>query len=182
MDLFYPSFPFNNYPVHKMALKYSQTFRVSTIKHETRQRARSNKCPCLIVLSTHLPAVHFQSRLYCQVTFSTDFSTKLYNSISAPEKDNWHLFHWESGTMLEQAAQRGCGGPIPGGVQSQVGWGLGQPGLVLDVVAGTLPVVVRLEPDDPWGPTQAILWFCVSVIFKKLQCLRRWSSTASQPA
>lgn len=51
--------------------------------------------------------------------------------------------------MMEQIAQKGCGCPVPGAVQSQVGWGLGQPGLVLDVVAGTLPVVVRLEPDDP---------------------------------
>jgi len=33
--------------------------------------------------------------------------------------------------------QRGCGCPIiPGGVQGQVGWGPGQPGLVLDVEVG----------------------------------------------
>ena len=38
--------------------------------------------------------------------------------------------------MLEQAAQRGCGCPAPGGVQGQVGWGPGQRGLVLDVEAG----------------------------------------------
>ena len=38
--------------------------------------------------------------------------------------------------MLEQAAQRGCGCPVPGGVQSQVGWGPGQPGLVLNVEVG----------------------------------------------
>ena len=31
--------------------------------------------------------------------------------------------------MLEQAAQRGCGCPIPGGVQGQVEWGPGQHGL-----------------------------------------------------
>ena len=37
--------------------------------------------------------------------------------------------------MLEQAAQRGCGCPIPGGVQGQVGWGPGQPGVVLNVEA-----------------------------------------------
>ena len=29
---------------------------------------------------------------------------------------------------LEQASQRGCGCPIPGGVQGQIGWG---PGLVI---------------------------------------------------
>ena len=34
--------------------------------------------------------------------------------------------------MLEQAAQRSCGCPVPGGVQGQVGWGPGQSGLVLD--------------------------------------------------
>ena len=32
--------------------------------------------------------------------------------------------------MLERAAQRGCRCPVPGGVQGQVGWGPGQPGLV----------------------------------------------------
>ena len=42
--------------------------------------------------------------------------------------------------MLEQAAQRGCGCSVPGGVQGQVRWGPGQPGLVLDLVAGSLPV------------------------------------------
>ena len=35
--------------------------------------------------------------------------------------------------MLELAAQRGCGCSIPGGVQGQVGWGPGQPGLILDM-------------------------------------------------
>ena len=42
----------------------------------------------------------------------------------------------ESGEVLEQAAQRGYGCPIPGGVQGQVGWGPGQPGLVLNVEVG----------------------------------------------
>ena len=35
--------------------------------------------------------------------------------------------------MLEQAAQRGCGCPILGAVQGQVGWGPGQSGLVLNM-------------------------------------------------
>ena len=39
--------------------------------------------------------------------------------------------------MLEQAAQRGCGCPVPEGVQGQVGWGPGQSGLVLDMEAGS---------------------------------------------
>ena len=37
-------------------------------------------------------------------------------------------FFTKSGEALQQAAQRGCGCPIPGGVQDQVGWGPGQPG------------------------------------------------------
>ena len=35
----------------------------------------------------------------------------------------------QSGEVLAQAAQRGCGCPTPGGVQDQVGWGPGHPGL-----------------------------------------------------
>ena len=42
----------------------------------------------------------------------------------------------ESGEVLEQAAQRGCGCPIPGGVQGQVGWGPGQCGPVPDLEVG----------------------------------------------
>jgi len=38
--------------------------------------------------------------------------------------------------VLAQAAQRGCGCPVPGGVQGQVAWGPGQPGLVLNVEVG----------------------------------------------
>ena len=38
--------------------------------------------------------------------------------------------------MLEQTAQRGCGCPVPGGVQGQVAWGPGQPGLVLNGEVG----------------------------------------------
>ena len=53
--------------------------------------------------------------------------------------------------MLEQAAQRGCGCPIPGGVQDQVGWSPGLPGLVPDLEIGGPEV---LELDDPWGPLQ----------------------------
>ena len=42
----------------------------------------------------------------------------------------------ESGEVLEWAAQSGCGCLIPGSVQGQVGWGPGQPGLVLNVEVG----------------------------------------------
>ena len=60
-------------------------------------------------------------------------------------------FFTESGEVLKQAAQRGSGCSIPGGVQDQVGWGTGQPGLV-PVMA--LPVAGELELDDPCGPFQ----------------------------
>ena len=55
------------------------------------------------------------------------------------EKINWtsgEIFYRESGKVLEQAAHRGCGCPVPGGVQGQVGWGPGQPGLVLNMEVG----------------------------------------------
>ena len=39
--------------------------------------------------------------------------------------------------MLEQAAQRGCGCPAPGGVQGQAGWDPGQSDLVLDLAVGS---------------------------------------------
>ena len=42
----------------------------------------------------------------------------------------------ESAEVLEQAAQGGCGCPIPGGVQGQVGWGLEQPDLVFHLAVG----------------------------------------------
>lgn len=35
------------------------------------------------------------------------------------------VLYQESGKVLEQASQRGCGCPNPGGVQGQVGWALG---------------------------------------------------------
>ena len=38
--------------------------------------------------------------------------------------------------VVEWAAQRSCGCPVPGGVQGQVGWGGGQPGLVNGEVGG----------------------------------------------
>ena len=43
----------------------------------------------------------------------------------------------QSGEVLEQAVQRGCECSITGNVQDQVGWGLGQPGLVLDLEVGS---------------------------------------------
>ena len=46
------------------------------------------------------------------------------------------VLYYESGEVLEQAAQRGCGCPVLQGVQGQVGWGPGHPGLVLSVEVG----------------------------------------------
>ena len=43
------------------------------------------------------------------------------------------IFYCESGETLEEIAQRGSGGPIPGNIQGQVGRGSEQPDLVDDV-------------------------------------------------
>ena len=43
------------------------------------------------------------------------------------------ILYRESGEVLEQAAQRGCGCFIPGGVKDQVGWGPEQPSLIPDL-------------------------------------------------
>ena len=45
------------------------------------------------------------------------------------------IFYHEGSKTLAQIAQRGNGGPIPGNIQGQVGWGSEQPGLVEDVPA-----------------------------------------------
>ena len=42
----------------------------------------------------------------------------------------------ESGEMVEQAVQRGCECSVPAGVQDQVGWSPGKPGLLSDLEAG----------------------------------------------
>jgi len=55
----------------------------------------------------------------------------------------------DSGEVLAQAAQRGCGCPVPGGVQGQVGWGPGQPGLVLNEEVGGPACSRGLELHDP---------------------------------
>ena len=56
--------------------------------------------------------------------------------------------------MLAQAAQRACGCPIPGGVQDQVGWGRGQPGLVLNVEVDGPAFGRELELHDHFGASQ----------------------------
>ena len=51
--------------------------------------------------------------------------------------------------MLEQAAQRGHGCPVTGGVQGQVGWCPGQPGLVPDLEVGGPACGRGMELHDP---------------------------------
>ena len=43
---------------------------------------------------------------------------------------------------------------VPGGVEGQVGWGPGQPGLVLNGEVGGPACGRGLELCDPWGPFQ----------------------------
>jgi len=47
-------------------------------------------------------------------------------------KASIEVLYYESAEVLEQTVQRVCGSLILGGVQGQVGWGSGQPGLILD--------------------------------------------------
>ena len=56
----------------------------------------------------------------------------------------------EGGDALEQVAKRGCGCPIPGGIQGQAGCGSGQPGLVVGDPAHSK----GLKLDDHCGPFQ----------------------------
>ena len=53
------------------------------------------------------------------------------------------VFHSEGVEALEQVAQRGCGCPIPGGIQGQDGCGSGQPALVLGNPAQSRGVETR---------------------------------------
>ena len=46
------------------------------------------------------------------------------------------FLYYESGEVLEQAAQRGCGCSVPGGIQDPFGWDPAQPGLVPHLEVG----------------------------------------------
>ena len=47
------------------------------------------------------------------------------------------VLSYESGEVLEQLPREAVNAPsIPGGIQGQVGWGPGQPGLLLNVEVG----------------------------------------------
>ena len=93
------------------------------------------------------------------------------------------VLSYESGEMLEQAVWRGCGCPVPGGVQGQVGWVPWQPGLVLELEVGG-PACGR-RAGAWWSlrslPTQAILWFYDSMIhwtvYRGTSCLSEHSSS-----
>jgi len=63
-------------------------------------------------------------------------------------------FYRESGEVLAQAAQRGCGHSVPGGVQGQAGWGPGPPGPVPEMEVGGPACGGGWELDDPWCPFQ----------------------------
>ena len=57
---------------------------------------------------------------------------------------------YESGEVLEQLPREAVDAPsIPGGVQGQVGWGPGQPGLVFHVEVGGPACGGGLELRDP---------------------------------
>ena len=55
--------------------------------------------------------------------------------VLSSRRDGLEVLQRESGEVLEQAAQGGCGCPLPVGVQDQIEWGPGQPGLVPDMKA-----------------------------------------------
>ena len=65
------------------------------------------------------------------------------------------IFYNESGEALAQVARRGCGCPIPGSVQGQVGWGFEQAGLVEGVPAHGMGVGTGCSLRSL--PTQTIL-------------------------
>jgi len=60
------------------------------------------------------------------------------------------VFHPGGDDALEQVAQVGWGGPIPGGIQGQAGCGSGQPGLAVGDPAHSR----GLKLDDHCGPFQ----------------------------
>ena len=56
---------------------------------------------------------------------------QLFTRVDSDRIRGNEVFHSEGDVTLEQVAQRGCGCPIPGGIQGQAGCGSGQPGLVV---------------------------------------------------
>lgn len=72
------------------------------------------------------------------------------------------ILYFEGGKTVEQVAQRGCGCPLPGSIQSQIGWGFEQLGLMEGSCSGRfLPMAGVLERDESLRslPIQTVLWF-----------------------
>jgi len=64
--------------------------------------------------------------------------------------DTGEILYREIDAVLEQLPREAVDAPsIPGGVQGQVGWGPGQPGLVLDMEVGVLHPAGWLELEVP---------------------------------
>ena len=82
----------------------------------------------------------------------------------------------ESGEVLEQAAQRGCGCPLPGSLQGQAGWGFEQPGL-----EGGVPAYSRgLELGDLKGPFQPKPFYDSMIVLLHSQHAEECSSSSAQ--
>jgi len=83
---------------------------------------------------------------------------------------------WTSpGMGHPQAAQRGCGCPIPGGVKDQVGWGPGQPGLGSDLKVGG-PACGRggwnlMMFRVPSNPSHSMILWSTTSLGSLFQCL-----------
>ena len=82
----------------------------------------------LVTCPAYISKTSFEQLVYSNVSLHP-LGVYLYMSI-------WCWKYFGVYLVLKQAAKRGCGCPIPGGIQGQVGWGPGQPGLVLNVEVG----------------------------------------------
>ncbi|NXT77380.1 ABI3 protein, partial [Zapornia atra] len=92
-------------------------------------------------------------------------STRVPEPIQPPVVPENKLSAAKSGEGLEQAAQRGGGCPVPGGVQGQVGWGPGQPCVApgLEVGGPAYPpqislLVLSAEPLPTTLALRALRW------------------------
>ena len=65
--------------------------------------------------------------------------------------------HRGSGEVPEQVSQQSCGCSVPGGVQDQVGWDPGQPGLVPDLEIGGPAVAGGLEFGVSSNPSHSVI-------------------------
>lgn len=70
--------------------------------------------------------------------------------------------------MLQQAAPGGCGNPVPGSVQAQIGWGPRQRDLVFHLAVGN--PAWALELHDPSGPFQPNPFYDSVISVDSLTC------------